>query len=60
MNKEYRKPAYSIRKLEDMTQAEREEYEEVMRQIKEEKKNGIPVSKELYARQISIWKVQMD
>lgn len=47
MNKEYRKPAYSIRKLEDMAQAEREEYEEVMRQIKEEKKNGIPVSKEL-------------
>lgn len=47
MKKEYRKPAYSIRKLEDMTQAEREEYEEVMRQIKEEKKNGIPVSKEL-------------
>ena len=47
MKKEYRKPAFSIRKLEDMTQDEREEYEEVMRQIKEEKKNGIPVSKEL-------------
>lgn len=47
MNKEYRKPAYSIRRLEDMTQAEREEYEEVKRKIKEEKKNGIPVSKEL-------------
>lgn len=47
MNKEYRKPAYSIRKLEDTTQAEREEYEAVIRRIKEEKKNGIPVSKEL-------------
>ena len=47
MKKEYRKPAYSIRRLEDMTQAEREEYEEVMRQIKEEKENDIPVSKEL-------------
>lgn len=47
MNKEYRKPAYSIRRLEDMSQAEREEYEAVIRQIKEEKKNGIPVSEEL-------------
>lgn len=47
MNKEYRKPAYSIRSLEDMTQEEREEYEAVIRQIKEDKKDGIPVSEEL-------------
>ena len=47
MKKEYRKPAYSIRRLEDMTQEEREEYEEVKRKIKEEKKDGISVSKEL-------------
>lgn len=47
MKKEYRKPAYSIRSLEDMTQEERDEYEEVKRKIKEEKKDGIPVSKEL-------------
>lgn len=47
MKKEYRKPAYSIRILEKMTQEEREEYEEVKRKIKEEKKDGIPVSKEL-------------
>lgn len=46
MKKEYRKPAYSIRSLEDMTQEEREEYEEVKRKIKEEKKDGISVSKE--------------
>lgn len=38
MKKEYRKPAYSIRSLEDMTQEEREEYEAVIRQIKEEKR----------------------
>lgn len=37
MKKEYKKPAFSIRKLEDMTQEEREEYEAVIRQIKEEK-----------------------
>ena len=37
MKKQYRKPAYSIRKLEDMTQEEREEYEAVIRRIKEEK-----------------------
>lgn len=47
MKKEYRKPAYSIRRLEDMTQKEREEYEAVIRKIKEEKKDDIPVSKEL-------------
>lgn len=47
MKKEYRKPAYSIRSLEDMTQEEREEYEAVKRKIKEEKKDGISVSKEL-------------
>lgn len=47
MKKEYRKPAYSIRSLEDMTQEEREEYEEVKRKIKEDKKDGISVSKEL-------------
>lgn len=47
MKKEYRKPAYSIRSLEDMTQDEREEYEAVIRQIKEDKKDGIPVSEEL-------------
>lgn len=47
MKKEYRKPAYSIRSLEDMTQKEREEYEAVIRQIKEDKKDGIPVSEEL-------------
>lgn len=47
MKKEYRKPAFSIRKLEDMTQEEREEYEAVIRQIKEEKKDGISVSKKL-------------
>lgn len=47
MKKEYRKPAYSIRSLEDMTQEDREEYEEVKRKIKEEKKDGISVSKEL-------------
>ncbi len=47
MKKEYRKPAYSIRSLEDMTQEEREEYEEVKRKIKEDKKDGIPVSEEL-------------
>lgn len=38
MKKEYKKPAYSIRRLEDMTQEEREEYEAVIRQIKEEKR----------------------
>jgi len=38
MKKQYRKPAFSIRRLEDMTQEEREEYEAVIRQIKEEKK----------------------
>lgn len=38
MKKQYRKPAYSIRRLEDMTQEEREEYEEVKRKIKEEKR----------------------
>lgn len=37
MKKQYRKPTYSIRKLEDMTQEEREEYEAVIRRIKEEK-----------------------
>lgn len=42
MKKEYRKPAFSIRRLEDMTQEQREEYEAVIRQIKEEKKDGIP------------------
>lgn len=47
MKKEYRKPAYSIRSLEKMTQEDREEYEEVKRKIKEEKKDGISVSKEL-------------
>lgn len=47
MKKEYRKPAYAIRILEKMTQEEREEYEEVKRKIKEEKKDGISVSKEL-------------
>ena len=47
MKKEYKKPAFAIRKLEDMTQEEREEYEAVIRKIKEEKKNGIPVSKKL-------------
>ena len=47
MKKEYRKPAFSIRRLEDMTQEEREEYEAVTRRIKEDKKYGIPVSKEL-------------
>lgn len=47
MKKEYRKPAYSIRSLEDMTQEGREEYEEVKRKIKEDKKDGIPVSEEL-------------
>lgn len=47
MKKEYRKPAFSIKKLEDMTQEEREEYEAVIRRMKEEKKDGIPVSKEL-------------
>ena len=47
MKKEYRKPAYSIRRLEDMTQEEREKYKAVIRRIKEEKKDGIPVSKEL-------------
>lgn len=48
MKKEYRKPAFSIRRLEDMTQEEREEYEAVIiRQIKEDKKDGIPVSEEL-------------
>lgn len=47
MKKEYRKSAYSIRSLEDMTQEEREEYEAVIRQIKEDKKDGIPVSEEL-------------
>lgn len=38
MKKRYRKPTYSIRRLEDMTQEEREEYEAVIRQIKEEKR----------------------
>lgn len=38
MKKEYRKPTYSIRRLEDMTQEEREEYEAVKRKIKEEKR----------------------
>lgn len=47
MKKEYRKPAFSIKKLENMTQEEREEYEAVIRRMKEEKKDGIPVSKEL-------------
>lgn len=47
MKKEYKKPAFSIKRLEDMTQEEREEYEAVIRKIKEEKKNGIPVSKKL-------------
>lgn len=47
MKKEYRKPAFSIRRLEDMTQEEREEYEAVKRKIKEEKKNGISVSEKL-------------
>ena len=47
MKKKYRKPAYSIRSLEDMTQEEQEEYEAVIRQIKEDKKDGIPVSEEL-------------
>ena len=47
MKMEYSKPAFSIRRLEDMTQEEREEYEAVIRRIREEKKDGIPVSKEL-------------
>lgn len=47
MKKEYKRPAFSIRKFEDMTQEEREEYEAVIRRIKEEKKDGIPVSKKL-------------
>ena len=47
MKKEYRKPAFSIRRLVDMTQEEREEYKAVIRRIKEEKKDGIPMSKEL-------------
>lgn len=47
MKKKYRKPAYSIRSLEDMTQEEQEEYEEVKRKIKEEKKDGISVSEKL-------------
>ncbi len=47
MKKEYRKPVFSIRKLEDMTQEEREEYVAVKRKIKEEKKDGISVSEEL-------------
>ncbi len=47
MKKEYRKPAYSIRILEKMTEEEREEYEAVIRRIKEDKKYGIPVSEEL-------------
>ena len=38
MKKEYKKPAFSIRRFEDMTQEEREEYEEVKRKIKEEKR----------------------
>lgn len=38
MKKEYKKPAFSIRRFEDMTQEEREEYEAVIRRIKEEKK----------------------
>lgn len=38
MKKQYRKPTYSIRRLEDMTQEEREEYEVVKRKIKEEKR----------------------
>lgn len=47
MRKEYKKPTFAIRRLEDMTQKEREEYEAFIRRIKEEKKDGIPVSKEL-------------
>lgn len=47
MKKEYRKPAYSIRRLDECVQEEREEYEAVIRRIKEDKKYGIPVSKEL-------------
>ena len=47
MKKEYKKPTFSIRRFEDMTQEEREEYEAVIRRIKEEKKDGILVSKEL-------------
>ena len=46
MKKEYRTPAFSIKRLEDMTQEEREEYEALIRQIKEDKKDGISVSKE--------------
>ena len=38
MKKQDRKPTYSIRRLEDMTQEEREEYEAVIRHIKEEKR----------------------
>lgn len=38
MKKEYRKPAFAIRRLEDMTQKEREEYEAIIKRIKEEKK----------------------
>lgn len=47
MKKEYKKPTFAIRRLEYMTQKEREEYEAFIRRIKEEKKDGIPVSKEL-------------
>ena len=47
MKKEYRKPAYSIRRLEDMTQEEREEYEAVIRQIKEEKRRHFSVQRTL-------------
>ena len=47
MKKEYRKPAFSIRRLEDITLEEREEYVAVKRKIKEEKKNGISVSEKL-------------